>query len=198
MKEDKTASGIVLKAIPFQESGQILTVYTKELGLAKFCAMSALNQKKAKGTKTSPLNEVELTYCMQNSELFKVKDSFLLHPHLKLRERLTTLQAGCDMIESIESSQPLLLANPPLYDLFSRLLKALPEALDPFTLAAALRLKILYIDGWLNLETLSTENSALMRQLAVEKSLKTLLGINLGPSFLEQTKRLMRALIRHD
>lgn len=146
-----TAEGIILQAFPFQENDRILTVFSLEEGIIKFIAKKSCFSKKGKEIAPAPLTQAEFTYAKKRSELFPCRELEVLNHHLPLREDLNRLEAACDLLQAILTSQWLGKPSPELYKLLCTYLEKMPLAANPFVISSSFRLKILKYEGMLKI-----------------------------------------------
>lgn len=143
--------GIILQALPFQNYDQILSVFTFNEGLIKLILKGAYSSKKGNGAHTNPLTLAEFLFTKGRSELFLCRDVYPINSFLKLRQDLPSLEAACDLLQAILSSQLTHKPAPALYALLQAYLEKMPEAAHPPTLNSSFRLKILRHEGLLHL-----------------------------------------------
>lgn len=138
--------GIVIYSVPYRDWDQILSLFTSEMGLIKLFYKG----KKGKGQNQCALmNRVEVTFQRRHSNLFCCEEMILLDTFAPLRENYKTLVAGCELIDLVKNSQWEEKPAPALYQLLKVYLSRLPTALDPATIVASFRLKILRHEGLL-------------------------------------------------
>lgn len=133
--------------MPFQDYDLILTLFTAEEGVIKLIIKRALFPKKNGSSIPVPLTLVECIYAKGRGELYKCHEISLLHAHLRIRDNLSTLEAACDMIQSILMCQPLHSPAPELYFLFKTYLEKLPLGADARAFITSFNLKILRHEG---------------------------------------------------
>jgi DNA repair protein RecO (recombination protein O) len=143
--------GIILQANNFQDYDQILTVFTLDEGIIKLFVKGANHFKRRSGTVTSPLTQLEIDYTRGKSEILKCKTLSVLNLNLKLRDSLTALEAGCEIIRAIQVSQQPNISTPDLYKLMNGYLEKIPTFSDPAILTTSFCLKVLRHDGLLGI-----------------------------------------------
>jgi DNA repair protein RecO (recombination protein O) len=146
-------NAIVLQAIKYQDYNQILTLFTPELGLIKLLVKGALSSRQGKGSHTTPLNLIDLVCKKGNGELYLCREVSVKNNHPRLRETLPCLEAACDILKALTTSQMPNKPAPDLYRLLVSYLEKMPSAQDPWAFAASFRLKILRHDGLFGLGT---------------------------------------------
>jgi len=144
--------GIILHALPFQDYDLILTLFTAEEGVIKLIVKRALSSSKSKATLTAPLTHVECLYTRGRSDLFKCQELSLINAHLRIREKLSTLEAACELIQAVLTSQPTHAPAPELYLLFKSYLEKLPSGVDPRAFTSSFYLKTLRHEGLMEVE----------------------------------------------
>lgn len=139
--------GVILTTLDFQDYDQILKVFTPENGIVKFIFKRAKSQKTRQGAILAPLSRAEFHYVRGKGEFHKCREVCMLNPHLSLRQELTWLQTGCEMLQIILQSQMEDKPAPALYKLLISYLEKIPLMTDPHVLISSLRLKVLRHDG---------------------------------------------------
>lgn len=151
MQKLKT-EGVILHALPFRNYDSILTLFTPEEGLIKLFFRGAYSKKKGYGAATTtPLSIVEVIYTKGRGDLFSCVDIAVLHHNLALRNTLTTLEAGCEMLQCISYTQQPGKSAPELYQLLVYYLTKLPLIPTPTLITSSFRLKLLRYEGLLAL-----------------------------------------------
>lgn len=140
--------GIVIHGIPFQDTDRIITLFTPE-GLIKLFVKNAFSTKNGKGNNSSPLTVVEALCTKSRSEMYNCREIHSLQNHYELRQSLPLLNAACNMLKTIESTQMPGKAAPELYTLLLTYLKRLPEAKDPLLISLSFKLKTHRYEGLL-------------------------------------------------
>lgn len=140
--------GVILQVIPFRNEDQILTLFTPDRGVLKlFC-----KKHSRQGQRYMPLTRAEVSYREKRSEIFACEDISIVDSYLTLRQTLTMLQAACDLLKVINTSQLLGKEAPQLYKLLLFFLDKLPLSKDPNLIVAAFKLKVLKSEGLFNIE----------------------------------------------
>jgi DNA repair protein RecO (recombination protein O) len=133
--------GIVLKAIPFRDHDQMITLFTPDAGLVKVI------HKENRRALCRPLTRVELLYKEKRGEIFSSYGIHVIDTFPVLRQELSYIESSCDFIHAILESQCIGKAAPLLYQLFCSYLKKISDVTDPWVLAASFRLKLLRHEG---------------------------------------------------
>lgn len=184
---------IILQTVRYGDRDQIITAFSRELGIVKFITKRGVSHQSAKVTMLSPLTRVEIVYVKGRGELHRVREVMLLNSYSALREQLSLLQAGCELIEAIRQSQTGERAAPLLYDLMCIYLGHLQELHDVGTAVASFRLKILKHDGMLSdwvLTGLSDEEQLLVQLLAGCRRVADFSDVVLPDGFGDKIKQL--------
>lgn len=149
--EKISTEGIVINAIPFRNYDCILTLFTPLEGLVKLFFRGAYSQKKGSGSGiTTPLSIVEVFYSKGKTDLHSCIEIAVVDHNLSLRQNLCILEAACDMLRSISTTQQLGKAAPELYKLFRLYLNKLSFASAPQAIVGSFRLKLLRYEGLLS------------------------------------------------
>lgn len=145
------SQGIIINALPFRDYDCILTLFTPEEGLIKLFIRAAYSSKNGKGASITPLTAVDAVYSKGRGDFFTSHELSVANHHLDLRKDLATLNAACDMLQAISSTQQPGKAAPELYQLLTAYLQRLPSAPSPAAIACSFRLKLLRYEGILGL-----------------------------------------------
>jgi DNA repair protein RecO (recombination protein O) len=143
--------GVTLKAVPYKDGEKILSVFSKENGLATFI-IKKLSLKKPEllnGANLFCLSE--FVYLKGQREIYFLKDLTLLNSHLFLREDLSYIEQAALMARALCDSQLPNKKAPELYELFKKYLLKIPEFKNELTLAYSFILKLLLHEGLLHL-----------------------------------------------
>jgi DNA repair protein RecO (recombination protein O) len=153
----QTTEGIILKAIPFRDYDHILTLFTPDAGLIK--VLYRFNRGGRRGLRSlcDPLTKVEVVYRENRGEIYTCREIHSIDALLSLRERLSSLQAACDLVQAIQASQWIGKPAPLIYHLFCFYLKKISVAEYPWGLAASFRLKLLKHDGIISFPPVCSE-----------------------------------------
>jgi len=141
--------GVILQALSFGDHDQILTVFSRDIGVQKFFYKGGQAPKRKKGGVSVPLTRAEIVYRIRGSDLYPCKEISTLSQNLALRKNLEILESACDMIEAILKTQLPGKAAPELYLLFIKYLEALPLSPYPASLKCSFFLKLLNHEGYL-------------------------------------------------
>jgi DNA repair protein RecO (recombination protein O) len=165
MSQDfQQAEGIILRAIPFRDHDQILSIFTQNVGVIKVLYRGSKTQK-IQGL-CMPLTKVEVFYREKKGEIFHCQELTLVESLSFLRKELLYLEVGCDLLQVILTSQLIGKAAPHLYALLCIYLKKIPQTVNPWTLAVSFRLKLLKYDGLATFPFICSECQQLLQIVA--------------------------------
>ena len=149
--------GIVLRAIRYNDTQEIHTLFTDELGLV------SLITKTQKKENLPPLYEGEFVL-KKGKNFFQLIEAKQTAFHHKIRESLDTIETAFKLIHVLLKSQMPLKSAPALYALFCAFLKQLPNIKNQRTLTAVFTAKLLFHEGHLD------PDQPLLAKLATVKS----------------------------
>lgn len=115
--------GIILSAIPFEETSYILNLFSSQWGRVKLVTKQP-NRKHLQSY--SPLLAIEALVIPSDKELWKCRDCHVTNSYPKLRRRLESLYQGASISDLLAKVLPLHLPIPAVYALFSSFLENLP------------------------------------------------------------------------
>lgn len=159
-------NGIILQAITYKETDQILIAYTP-IGMLKLSFKGALSKKRGGGSLTAPLQLVEFIYLKRDHEIHTCREITVEHPFTALRLQLDFLESGGEMAKALLSTQALEDKSPLLYNLFVYYLEHISKVLDPYLLAASFKLKLLRHDGLLAIKPFCCCCQAPLKEIGV-------------------------------
>lgn len=139
--------GIVLQAIPFRDYDQIATVFSDTQGIITLILKQARRAKKGLSKAVYPLTCAEFIYREGKSEIMTCSEMTVLDLFLPLREKLTALEAACEMLKALQKSQHPGISSPLLYQLLKTYLKIIGSDENVNVFVASFFLKILMHDG---------------------------------------------------
>jgi DNA repair protein RecO (recombination protein O) len=150
--EKFTTEGVVVNAIPFRNYDCILTLFTPNEGLIKFFFRGAYSSKKGNGSgTTTPLSVVEIVYTKGRGDLYSCVEIGVINHNLALRQNLGVLEAACEMLQTISTTQQPGKTAPELYQLLLMYLNKLPLVPSPQAIVGSFRLKLMRYEGMLAL-----------------------------------------------
>ncbi len=143
--------GVVINATTFQERDRIISLFTPEEGLVKLVVKGAFSPQKGQGSTSTPLSQIEAICTKGRSELYTCRDLSVVQSNVALRQNLATLDAACDILQTIAATQQPGKAAPELYQLLIAFLTKLPLAPNPLAISTSFRLKTLHYEGLLEI-----------------------------------------------
>ncbi|NBO24942.1 MAG: DNA repair protein RecO [Chlamydiae bacterium] len=147
--------GLVLKASPFQDSGKILQVLTKDFGIISILIKSIPEKRLDLIQTSTPLYE-GLFYLKKGSmDLYKLIETSPLNYHHELKENFSLLKSAVEILQLIAKTQPKNKPLPLLYELTSIYLNELRHCLNLKNLLSSFYLKFLRHEGLFNLDYFS-------------------------------------------
>ncbi len=182
---EKKIEGLLLQAIPYLENQKILKVLTPQEGL-----LTLMAKKRALGPFTHPFLIAEWVYRRGKGEIHSLIDATLLNDLSDLRNNYTTLTTAGLLAQDLLKTQwpekpghgPYLLATAFLQKLF----------LNPETLLASFRLKLLLHDGHIGEQTLpfSQEEQKIVDQLIFSRQFSFLQNLKIEQTLQEKIQQL--------
>ncbi len=139
--------GVVLKTIPYQDSGRIVQLYTEECGLISLLIKRLSPKNTHLQNIISPLSFSDYQLVKSKNDLYYLQDATLIDPFIELRRNLDRLMSAQVMINMLLKSQSNTRASTPLFKLFVNYLKALKETQNPKNYALSFACKILRVEG---------------------------------------------------
>jgi DNA repair protein RecO len=118
-----TIEAIILKSVRLQEHGQILTLFSKELGIISLIT-------KTRKIAFSPLLKVEAQLLAQQRELKKCAQIEITGSYQALRLSLQKLSQAVEMIDFVRRELPAEEPVPFLFELLDKSLQAMCESRD--------------------------------------------------------------------
>ena len=159
----KTA-GIILKVIRYNDTHEIHTLFTQELGLVSL--MSKIKKREL----LPPLFEGEFTL-QKRKNFFNLVDAKQIVSHHEIRNTLESIETAFKLIHYILKSQMAYKPAPALFALLSAFLKVLPHMENKKGLLAVFLAKILLHEGHLNHEEELLATFALIKSFQEIESL---------------------------
>lgn len=139
--------GIVLRAFPYRDYDQIVSLFTADAGVIKIMCYGSRSQRSKWRSLCLPLTRVEIVYREKLGEIFECSDLTLMDAHSSLKQQFQHMEAACDLLNALHLSQLPGKEAPQLYALLIFYLNKIPLAKDPWTLAMSYRLKLLKHEG---------------------------------------------------
>lgn len=150
--------GIVVKEMRFSESGKIIKLFTRDMGLISVMAKGALNIK-------SPFRTLCMLYSEINIKLFKGKNFFILcegenvNFNYNLQNNLVALSFGNLVLEIFNKAVLEGIKNIKAYNLLSSYINCLNKDVNQMILVISFLLKFNSFMGYTPLLILSDEDS---------------------------------------
>lgn len=138
---------IVLNTIPFQDSHQISTLFTREMGLCKAIGSFSRLPKNALFGSLTPLNHIEVMFRPSKSDLLKIESASILNPCAPIRKDYDLLHHACCMLNSLMKFQLPHKPAPILFELLKSYLSLIADAKSPAAISASFQLKLLRHEG---------------------------------------------------
>jgi DNA repair protein RecO (recombination protein O) len=138
--------GIILRIFPFRDYDQILVLFTQDAGIIKLIYKGSRSKKRGVQGICMPLTRVEVVFKEKQSELFVCQEMALLDSYRSLRKQLAYLEAGCDLLQLLYTTQLVGKPAPQLYALLKFYLEKIPYS-HPELLTTSFRLKLLKHEG---------------------------------------------------
>ena len=161
------AEGVVLHAFPFKDYDQIITIFTKEMGLVKLFVKGGRSRRKSLHASLEPLTCAEFVFRIGKGDLYSCKEITPIDLHLPLRQSLTALQQGCALLMAVQRSQMPGKASPMLYALLRKYLNRMSFMRQPEVLVSSFLLKLLRHEGLMHLTHQCATCSRDLRERAV-------------------------------
>jgi DNA repair protein RecO (recombination protein O) len=158
--------GIILRAIPFRDYDQILSIFTADAGLIKVLYKGSRSKCLGVQGLGTPLTRVEVIYRETRGEIFSCHEMTLLDSFSFLRKKWLNLEVACDLLQVLLASQFVGKAAVRLYALLCFYLEKIPHTLNPWILAMSFRLKLLKHDGLMSFPFLCCECHQPLQALA--------------------------------
>jgi recombinational DNA repair protein (RecF pathway) len=163
--EEKT-TGLLLQTIPYLKGQRILKILTPEQGLVTLLAYQKIPPALA-----TPFVWAEWVYTSSNRPMHSLKEGTLLDDLRALKENFARLSvAGQIASDLLKTQMPGKSASEPL-TLALACLRKLSIFEEPRVLGAAFRLKLLYAEGMLHEDDLT---SSFLRTLGLSRSFQEL------------------------
>lgn len=166
MMTNVRTEGVILQRLTYKEADQILIVLTAN-GLIKLAFKGALSKKRGSGSLTVPLQLAEFVYREHAGDLSSCREISVLHPYLRLRERLESLESAGEMTRAVLSLLQPDAPAPLLYKLFLCYLETMPSATNPSLLAGSFKMKFLRHEGILSLEPKCSICQASLQEISI-------------------------------
>ncbi len=205
-EEMEETEGIVLKSIDFKDHERIITIFTRDLGIASLIVKGVRGGNLQKLAITTPFCQVEFLYSRGKSELLRYHDSTVLHEHHELRTQYAHLEAAGLMAKAILQFQLPGTPAPTLYALFERYLKKIPEFPNPLPLTTSFLLKMLHLEGLISEDshdgritsTFTSAEKEILKELIQSRSFQKLSQLPVTPEFAKKISDFFASRIQGD
>lgn len=139
--------GVILSTLNYQDYDVILTVFTLDRGLIKFFFKGGNNKKRRQGSSLDPLTCAEFMYNKGKGDFYFCNEVSPINAYLDIRKDLKYLEAGCNLLRTIQQTQFPEKPSLPLYQLLLRFLGHIPKVNVPENLDLSFKLKVMRHDG---------------------------------------------------
>lgn len=160
---------IVLHTIPFQDSHQISTLFTREMGLCKAIGSFSRLPKNALFGCLSPLNHIEVIFRPSKSDLFKIESASILNPYTPIRKNYDLLHQACGMLTCLTKFQFPHKPAPILFELLKSYLSLMVDAKSPEAILASFQLKLLRHEGLISVTDQCRICGAEPKEISIEE-----------------------------
>lgn len=139
--------GIVLRAIRYRESDQIVTVFTQNRGKMAFMARGSKKMRSRFGSVTEPFTKAAFL-CFGGSGMLTLSQADLIDSHQDIRSDLLLTAYGAYWVELIDKLTEERELTSMLYHLFEAALQKLVEGTDADILTRIMELRIMEQTGF--------------------------------------------------
>lgn len=182
--------GIILKAIDYQETKRILTVFTPN-GLLSFIAY--LSKKQGTTALTQPLTLALFTFKKATHDLLKIKEISLLDTQIAIRSDFDKIQSAGVIVQSLLKTQLPHKPSNLLYQLVKAYLKQLQSTQNTNALTLSFLLKVLRHEGLYAIDSQNSftqEEGILLKGLAFTKDFALIESIPIEDVLLRKIRVL--------
>ena len=169
--------GWVLRAVPYGERDCILTLFTPN-ALLKLFAKGRRAQDFHHQAITTPFTHGHYTYRETKSDLHRLQEGKIVDQHLKLRDRLTSLETAQKIAQALFETQWQAKEVSILYALSKRFIEEIPDQEEPRVLFPFFLVKLMKHEGILDSREFS--NPRLIEAIGNARSFASI-----GPLFEE-------------
>ncbi len=182
---------IVLNSTPFEESGKILTLLTKDFGMVSAVIKTIPDKRLDLVQASTPLFSGLFHLRKGRTDLFKIFEASALHYHHIIKQDLTRLKCSIDMMKVIIQTQIKNKPIPLLYQLLTSFLIELEKSKNPELITSTFFLKFLRHEGLLNLDYFCDNtdlNIEKLEHLALSLKFEEMYVIDLTKNEIEKIK----------
>jgi len=165
--------GITLFSLPLKEKSKIIKVYTLEKGLLSFVVNHISRKNSEMISFCSPCTYSEIVYLDKNKELLTTKEITIKNLYLSLRDSLKKLEAAICITKSTLASQQENKQNNVLFYMIEKYLTKIASSTNPIAYCCSFQLKLLKLEGLLNLTYKCSSCDALSQAISRGESFCT-------------------------
>lgn len=159
---------IVLHTIPFQDSHQISTLFTREMGLCKAIGSFSRLPKNALFGSLTPLNHIEVIFRPSKSDLLKIESASILNAYAPIRKDYDLLHHACGMLNALVKFQFPHKPAPILFELLKSYLSLIGDSQSPEAILASFQLKLLRHEGLISVTDQCKICGAAPKEIGIE------------------------------
>ena len=156
--------GITLQTTPFQETGFIIQLFTKEFGIHPFIYKQ---KKSAKKAPLSPLLKIEGLTKPSSKDLWPCYEIHILSSFQSIRLNMEKLKMASFFFSFLKKYIPQKTPSPFFYHLIDSHLTALNEAKSPFVIGSSFLLKFYASEGMLDKTCCPEEDTLLHNDVSL-------------------------------
>lgn len=188
---------IVLKSTPYQESGRVISLFTKTHGILSAIAPRIGKKNVSLTNILSPLSHSHFELTRGKSDLHKINDASLISSFLPIRENLDRLTAASSILQTLSKTQLPEKPATPLFNLLILYLTRLQTSKNPKALSLSFQIKLLRYDGLFPSKKedspilLKEEEWTSLISLGFLRSFEELETITTSDALLQKTKELL-------
>lgn len=160
---------IVLHTIPFQDSHQISTLFTREMGLCKVIGSFSRLPKNALFGTLTPLNHIEVIFRPSKSDLLKIETASLLNAYTSIRKDYDLLHNACGILNALVKFQFPHKPAPILFELLKSYLSLIANSKSSEAILASFQLKLLRHEGLLSVTDQCRICGATPKEISIEE-----------------------------
>jgi DNA repair protein RecO (recombination protein O) len=135
--------GIVLRWTDFSNTSKIVTIYTRDHGKLRVLAKGAKRKKSEFLGILEPFCLLEVVYIEKKRGMHLLKEACLLDSNPGIRQELTRIAYGMQLLSLVEQSQPEEDPDPVVFELLSSSLRELQRATSPENVSILFQLRLL-------------------------------------------------------
>jgi len=190
LMEEKTI-GLLLQSFPYLSSHRILKVLTPKAGLLTFMARFGASKRAAL---TTPFLLADWIYAKDKKEIHTLTDASLVDNFSSLKQTYERVEAAGKLAQDLLRTQLPGKPTEAPFELAVACLRKIDIFSNPETLVAAFRLKLLVVEGLLNVSepevAFTPPEQVLFEQLANAKSFAQLAALAVDKALFQKIDRL--------